>query len=157
MQLAFPQVKAAIPLSYADLKLLKMSFRKVPRILKEHLIAPPEGICVYRNNFASHLNTKVMNALITAGIPQYWYKFVVEFELRSPPEPPRMPKVFSIDDLKYGFIIWLVAISVSVAAFLLEFSTFYAAKLFIYMVENIAGFCGLRLTLMFYINIQKFN
>lgn len=112
--------KSALPMSYIDVKTLRVLMTPVPRILRERLIAPPEGLCVYRNNFAATLHVKIMDALITAGIPQHWYKFTVEFELRSVPDPPREPKVFSIEDLKYGFIIWLVAISVSVGSFLLE-------------------------------------
>lgn len=125
----FPVSKTAIPLSYVDIKLAKLAYQDIPRVIKERLISPPEGICVNRNNFAAALNQKVMNRLITGGVPQFLYKFTVEFELRSVPDPPRGPKVFTVEDLKFGFMIWLATISVSVAAFFLELIYYYLVKI----------------------------
>jgi hypothetical protein len=126
-----PSSKSAIPLSYVDIKLAKLAYPDMPRVIKERLISPPEGICVNRNNFARTLNEKVMNALITAGIPQHLYKFTVEFELKSPPDPPRGPKVFDVEDLKFGFMIWLATISISIASFFAEVIFHYILKLFL--------------------------
>lgn len=60
-----------------------------------------------------------MDKLVEAGIPQYFLEYMYQFYFFDRNEP-HGPKVFSIDDLHFGFVVWLVTCSIALAAFLGE-------------------------------------
>jgi hypothetical protein len=61
---------------------------------------------------------------IPAGIPQYWaeyhdwYKYIRNHTYY---EEESGPKVFALENLSFGFNVWLVACGLSLIGFLLEF------------------------------------
>lgn len=119
-------LRAAIPTSEADLKFIKSGYANIPHLLDDKINFPAESICVYHDNFLYHFSEKVSNTLIEAGIIQYWFKYFVDFDLKPLLNAPSEPKVFEVEDLKFGFCVWLVASAISVAAFFGEILYFNA-------------------------------
>lgn len=127
-QMTDSSLKAAIMTTENDMKFYKTGYTDVPATLKEVISLVGFSICVPKNNFFTVMNQKVMNALISGGIPQYLIDFYTNFELRPMLIPRKDPKVFDIDDLMFGFIIWLVACLISITAFLIELIVFYVTN-----------------------------
>lgn len=80
-----------------------------------------KGIGVVMNNHAYWLVEKTMRKLVPAGIPQHIRNTVYDFRLKHAQAPAaKGPKVFTIEDLKFEFIIWLISIPIALAAFIVE-------------------------------------
>jgi hypothetical protein len=94
------------------------------------------GVSVMRNNFIYEITENVMSALIPTGIPQYFAKFMEKVILRGRPEISKEIKKFSLEDLKFCFVIYLMACSASLGAFLIE--------ILVFNVRNFVGILGLR-------------
>lgn len=69
-------------------------------------------------NHMNHFVNEVFAKLIESGIPQHFNQRV--FNLFPHPQELIEPKVFTVDDLWFGFLIWLIACGVSTAAFIME-------------------------------------
>jgi hypothetical protein len=116
-----PSLKAALPTSKADLKIIESRFGEIGiKVLKQEINFLPSGVCVHRNSFFVRFSGKISNALITGGIIQYWFYYLIYFEAHPQYIPPPEPKVFAIEDLDFGFFIWLIACGICVTAFLIE-------------------------------------
>lgn len=122
-------MKAVIPSTEVDLKVFRAGF--TPRkILDERINFPSSGICVGHGDFYADQSQKVSNALISAGIVQYWYSYLLDFEIKPVEEAQKEPKVFAIGDLSFGFIVWLVACGISAIGFAAEWIFFGLSKMF---------------------------
>ena len=78
------------------------------------------------NNHAYWLLVKTMRKLVPAGIPQFIRNTVYDFRLKyALPPVLKGPKVFTFEDLKFGFVIWLIAISIALTAFIIEIVKFH--------------------------------
>ena len=74
-----------------------------------------------RNSFLYKTLNEILEKLIPAGIPQYLIKYhEVNLYGSFVPTVVGGPNVLTIEDLTYGFVLWLGACGVSVAAFLIE-------------------------------------
>jgi hypothetical protein len=68
----------------------------------------------------------VVRDTIPAGIPQYFQKQYLEGLSKinkgnlTKIESGKRPKVFAVDDLSFGFVIWLIACSISISVFISE-------------------------------------
>lgn len=73
------------------------------------------------NSFLHKVFVQIMDKLIPAGIPQHLYNYH-ESMMFKPYEPDnsKKPKVLSIDDLFFGFILWICACGISSFAFFME-------------------------------------
>lgn len=80
-----------------------------------------------------------MRKLIPFGIPQYFYHYFLSMEFKPIDAPPEEPWVFDVEDLKFGFVIWLVSISIAVFGFLMEILWFNLVRGFIWAV-GLRGF-----------------
>lgn len=86
-----------------------------------HLSNVPGALGMVRNSFLYPIFDQIMRNLIPSGIPQYLPKlhsrllFGYFKEIES-----KIPKVLVLDDLEFGFIMWLIACGISIAAFLSE-------------------------------------
>jgi hypothetical protein len=120
-----PTLKAAILTTELDMRFYKTGYSDIPTTLKEVISLGGFSLCVPKNNFYSSLSHKVMNKLISGGIPQYLIDFYTKFELRPMLTPRKDLKVFDVDDLMFGFIIWLVACGISITVFIIELTVFY--------------------------------
>lgn len=120
--------KAAIITMELDHKLYRSSFDNVPKIIKEVINPTPQSVCVSPNNFFNELNREIMNKLISGGIPQYLLKYFFDFIIRPRPEQKEGPKVFGMEDLKFGFVIWLMCCFFSTIVFTVEVALFNLRK-----------------------------
>lgn len=139
-------IKAAITLSEVDYKALKSLYRNVPDLLKQRIETQPLGICTNKRSFIYHFTKDTMSKLIPAGIPQYLYSYLLNFELKPLLKPPDTPWVFDIEDLQFGFVVWLIACSVSIMVFVCEILWRYFKRKF---KRTIAFLIGIKCLLDF--------
>lgn len=122
-----PSRKVAIPTMNHDYKIIRAAIKNPPKVLNDGNSMHVYSICVWnRKPFFGRSNIKISNALIEGGIIQYLFNYLLDFEVKALEEPPKEPKVFEVEDLKFGFMVWLAACGVSVIAFLIEVSYVFA-------------------------------
>lgn len=117
----------------------------MPRKINIELFTILKGIGVYHNNHAYWKLEKVMRNLIPSGIPQHIRKSIFDVRFKYSVDPVKIPskllnlvtspKVFSLEDLSFEFVIWLVSISVAVAVFMIEVAYVFGKK----CVINLTG------------------
>jgi hypothetical protein len=120
--------KAAVITMELDVKLYRSVFENVPKTIKEIINPTPQSICVQSNNFFNKLNREVMNKLISGGVIQHYLKYFFDFLLKPRPESKEGPKVFGVEDLKFGFIIWLFSCCIATSVFVMEIISFNLRK-----------------------------
>jgi len=78
-----------------------------------------------RNSFLYDTINNIMEKTVPAGIPQYLIKYH-EFNMFKVfvPSASSPVRVLTIQDLEYGFVIWLGACGISIIGFLLEVMLF---------------------------------
>lgn len=120
-QLSNQSLKTAIALSKIDYHVTKAAFKNT-KVIQESRNSESYGICVIRNNFGYKITGKVITDLTQGGIMQYLFDYLINFEVwrRCLDDDVPSPTVFSIGDLEFGFIIWLVACGISFCAFIME-------------------------------------
>lgn len=115
--------------------------------LNELLFTTHTSFMFDRNNFMIDLFDEIIERLLPSGIIQHLknkYGYSTSFILKHG------PKVLSVDDLSYGFIIWLVTCAMSLSVFVLEI-VFYFSKetMKIFLLEKlldkaIRNFIGIK-------------
>lgn len=95
-------------------------FKNPPIMMKEKLQTFHYGVAVMKNNFIYHLTEDVMSALIEAGIPQYFLNYIEDVVLKELLADPIELKKFGVEDLTFGFVIFLGFCALSVLIFFLE-------------------------------------
>lgn len=91
------------------------------------------GVGVPRNHFLFHSLERTMQLIIPAGIPQYLWTFHYDtfFKIHKYKKiRKKVPKVLSVDDLSFGFVVWLFVCGIAVTCFLSEMVYFYFLKEF---------------------------
>jgi hypothetical protein len=112
--------------------------------LKEILFTDTAGLVMRRNQFLYWLTEETLRDLITGGIPQQLVKFYEDINYPLKKEDPADPKVLSIDDLHYGFVIWIVASYITLIAFIAEFlMNFFIVKLWNGVKKNLQKLLGI--------------
>ncbi|CAG9807144.1 unnamed protein product [Chironomus riparius] len=87
------------------------------------------GLGMVRNSILYPIFDKVMNKLVPSGIPLYLFKYYKEFLYGVYQESKEnMPKILTFDDLEFGFIMWLTACGISLAAFATEILRYKTLK-----------------------------
>jgi len=76
--------------------------------------------CTRTLNFATQLVREVMLKFMPTGIPQHFFKHLMDFEFRPLLAPPSELRVLSVKDLEFGFVVWLIAVGISILVFVLE-------------------------------------
>lgn len=82
-----------------------------------HLIV----LLLIKNHFLNDLIVEVMPFLSAAGILQHsvdYHTWILYKKVYF--EPPQEPQVLAIDDLSFGFVLWLGSCGISFAAFIFE-------------------------------------
>ena len=86
-----------------------------------HMNAISGGIGMLKNSIFYPIFDEVIKNLIPSGIPQYLPIFHLEMLFGTYKEvSDNTPKVLNLHDLAFGFMLWLGACSISVAAFSCE-------------------------------------
>ncbi|KAL7024281.1 hypothetical protein ACKWTF_012972 [Chironomus riparius] len=89
--------------------------------LKQKLFSYPIGFITYKNYFMNELIEDTLQLMIPAGIPQYLYEYHRWLKFgRVHVDRKVGPKVLSIDDLSFGFVLWAVACGLSAIVFCVE-------------------------------------
>lgn len=78
-----------------------------------------------KNNFIYGVTEVVMSALVDNGIAQYFLSYISNFVLRPFPRDERVPEKFNIEDLEFGFFIFLVCCAASIFVFVAEIIVFH--------------------------------
>lgn len=125
-----------------DYKVIKAFEMNVPKMMKQTLTLEPIGACTTRNNFAFRIIDETMANLTQAGIPQFFFRYLLDFEMRSLEDPPQEPSVFSVRDLEFGFVTWLIACSFAIVAFIGEL---IFKRVMTLLYDFIGLFCFLKL------------
>lgn len=114
-----------------------MSFR-----YRNHIL----GISVMKNNFIYEITESVMKKLIPAGIPQYFSSYI-NHEVLKPSGAGQEEDLwsgYSFNDLKFCFVIYLQACTVSALVFVIEVLIFELRNLFgIFALLNSLKFLNL--------------
>lgn len=86
------------------------------------------GVGMMRNNFIYKVTEDAMRNLIDFGIPQYFLNYICENILRELPKDKKSPKKFSLNDLEFGFVIYLNCCGISIIIFVIEILIFNVRK-----------------------------
>lgn len=130
-----PAAKVAVTIDEESYRILKNYYGNVPRKLNMDLAILVKGIGVWRHNHAYWLMEETMRKIVPAGIPQFVRNRVFEFLFKETREEnTKIPQVLTVNDLKFGFVTWLITCLIAVIAFVVELIWFYGIK-------------GLRITL----------
>lgn len=78
-------------------------------------------------NFFYELTGGVMERIVEAGIPEHLLKFHNRILYKRKSKKKVMPQILTVNDLSFGFIIWLVACGISFLILIIEL---FAPKLF---------------------------
>jgi hypothetical protein len=120
-------------------------------LLKENLFTSTSGFITRRNSFLFHSVNEALQELISGGIPQHIYKFYMEKFYPEIEEEAKEPQKLTIDDLRYGFTIWLASFPITVLAFFLEFFyKHFTVKILNWIKREIKNLIGLSLMLKFF-------
>jgi hypothetical protein len=112
----------------------------VPR-LDQTFFRSPAGVGLSKNNFLFFLCDKIVQDLTSTGIMQIIWKDIYVAEKLKVEE--KEPQVLSVQDLEFGFVLWLITLSAPTCVFALELLTFYVIrKIKNYLVRETRSFIG---------------
>ncbi|CAG9806530.1 unnamed protein product [Chironomus riparius] len=114
------------------LRLYQNHFPTSGGFLKEDLYSFISGFMMFHFHFLFELTDVTVQALITGGIIQHSFA-MEEFSMNhaiyaesiTVLNTKQKPKVLTVDDLSYGFTLWLVALMITLIVFLLELTAFH--------------------------------
>jgi hypothetical protein len=119
-------------LAFFMTKDMQISLGPICRNSSSRVITPdffykfPQSIWLYKMCVLHDLLHDVMERILPAGIPQYIWKYEQENRfshsgLRTDDDDEDTRRVFSLHDLEYGFVLWLIACGISTVVFLIEY------------------------------------
>lgn len=126
---------------YVNYKTKKLGIE--PNRIKKRLMNSNNGISMNPNNFLFHLLSDSIFDLNSGGFPQFLKQLYLHYHLLDSKSPIlRGPQVMTVDDLNYGFTIWIIASGVSVLGFFVEFLMLHFTTLkknFMFSPRNVLG------------------
>lgn len=123
-------------LTDVDYGVFKAFGQNIPRIIDEKIEFTPFAVNVPKDSFGSALVIETMKYLVGGGVPQQLFHLFFDFELMPMLDDEPEPRVFSLNDLGFGFVVWLIACGISVLAFVCEILYIYLKNLCIYLCGN---------------------
>jgi heme exporter protein D len=108
-------------------------------IMQQRLLATPVGLAFPKNHYLIHLSNEVVQSLVSGGIIEQIEKQRHSVCFGSDPPDEWKPFVFSLNDLLFGFYIWLVAVAVSLVVMTLEWTWFIGKRTTIRVAQNVVG------------------
>lgn len=138
-------MKLAICHTHLYLRFYK-TFSPSSHVLEEDLYSHVTGIWTTPNNHLYELASDVSQNLISGGIMQHFidlsfYVFCKRISAIQIMEDSSL--VIVLDDLSYGFILWIIACLISYVGFMFELTTFYLKIQPIEFLKNMIGLNGL--------------
>ncbi|CAG9806528.1 unnamed protein product [Chironomus riparius] len=143
MNIADQEIEIMHNISNSALKFAHCSYEKMLQcyqnhfpesggFLKEHLYSFITGFMLYHFHFLFELTDETVQALLTGGILQHSFEmedFKANHEVHSMAMNIRSmtekSKVMTMDDLSYGFTLWMFSCLITFIVFLVEMTTFY--------------------------------
>jgi hypothetical protein len=135
-------------------------------LLKEVMHTLQEGIALSNNFFMFDLIDEVIESLQTTGTLQfmknnheYQRKVQIVFRMSKHKNFAASQKQLTINDLEYGFVIWLIACAVSIGAFLMEILGFAALKIINWIkrcLKNLLGYILFLIIVKNLINLRRY-
>lgn len=114
-----------------QLAVLRKVCKCEPKVLKQPLFNIQVGIGLLPNHFLYDLTEDVVQKFISMGIIQNLYNYyswvLFHTEIRN---TGTGPMVLSLDDVTFGFNIWIVMCCLSVIGFLIENLVFRISRVF---------------------------
>lgn len=113
----------------------------------EKLLALSVGISTIQNNFMFNIFEDSVQHLTSAGILQWMMIFYREYFFPPSSEDPKGPQVLKVDDLSFGFEIWLIASAFALTAFVIEASAKHILKImqnFVVLISFLFGYKKFR-------------
>lgn len=124
-----PAAKVAVTIDEDSYNILKNYYGDMPRKINNDLYSLIKGIGVWRNNHAYWLMEDTLRKIIPAGIPQYVRKKAFGFFFKEAnQQKTKIPQVLTVNDLKFGFVTWLITCLIAICAFVIELVWFYGVK-----------------------------
>ena len=117
---------------YKILRIYQNHFPSSGGFLKEDLYSFITGFMLFHFHFLYELTDETVQALITGGVIQHSFE-MEEFSMNHEVYAASMninflkqkPKVLTVDDLSYGFTLWLLSLMTTLIVFLLELTIFH--------------------------------
>jgi hypothetical protein len=109
-------------------------------ILKETIIPIQMGFSFPKNHFLFHATNDAVQRCLDSGIIQSKKQFYFEFCTPAEIDPEIFePKVFRLQDLAFGFVVWLTSVLIAIVIGILEVLCFYLKKKVICVIKNCIG------------------
>lgn len=142
--MTIPESKVALMIMEKDHRALTTVFKNVAKLIKQQVKDNTIGMGVSRNHFIYPLLEKTMTRAIEGGIPQYFLEFMLKFYMKVIEDDPKEPKVFGINDLHFGFVVWICSFAISLTAFSIELLWTFVKKKFweFHVIFHIQRFLG---------------
>jgi hypothetical protein len=145
-QMGSSSSKSAMMVTEQDYNTIKAYGNNMPKLMPEKLEFDPFGICTYHDAFNFPLIDKTGKYLIQGGIMQHLYDYFLNFEMKPLIDDETGPNVFGLNELGFGFIIWLIACGISTVVFIAEVLYVKGKKL----MESVLGLIALLILLRRY-------
>jgi hypothetical protein len=95
----------------------------LPKMKGEELLISFSFFMTKNNVLVNHVD-EILNRLIEAGIEKYHSEYAKWIDIRpSKDEPEDTRRIFSLNDLEYGFVLWLAACLGSFLVFVYEINS----------------------------------
>jgi hypothetical protein len=91
---------------------------------REKFITYPVSIGTVNSNFLTQFVKETFSRLLQNGIVQHFLEQEENIYTRNVKEPSK-PKVFTLEDLAFGFEIWLISCGISTFVFVVEIFVFW--------------------------------
>jgi hypothetical protein len=93
-----------------------------PNRFSDDYMSTPKTLKMERNHFLNPDFEDVIQLVGSSGLLQYYVKLMQWHELQKNVviEDDSEPKTFAVEDLIFGFVIWLCSCALSIIAFLIE-------------------------------------
>lgn len=112
-----------------ELMMLKLICKCSPIVLKQKLFTCQVGLAMAKNHYFFEVVQDIVEKFIPMGIMQYLNKLHIQANFKQAIfDPKNNLKVLNVDDLAFGFYIWLGACLISVCGFFLELTCFSIRK-----------------------------
>lgn len=95
---------------------------KLPILMEEIFVTFPVALKLRKNHYLFGIINEVMERIVPSGIPQFLHNFHRWNDfLRIMIDPPqKQTEVLTMNDLGFGFVMWLVACAISTFGFIIE-------------------------------------
>lgn len=124
-------------ISDVDHKVFRAFGPNIPRFISEKVELSPFGVCVPKETFGSAIVMSI-KYLVEGGIPQHLFHLFFDFELMPILDEIPGPSVFSLNDLVFGFVVWLISCAISIIAFFSEVFYYHVKNLYNKLIYNFA-------------------